>query len=96
MNDMNHFFYYDASVRVNPIVMKLPYNLQEKWTNTAVKYTNEHNAVYPSFHVFVRFVQEQSRIKNNPTKAERVLTRKNLVQKLYFLMCIQKTVLRNE
>lgn len=47
--------------------MKLPYNLQEKWTNTAVKYTNEHNAVYPPFHVFVRFVQEQSRIKNNPS-----------------------------
>lgn len=59
--------YYDASVGVNPIVMKLPYNLQEKWTNTAVKYTNEHNAVYPPFHVFVRFVQEQSRIKNNPS-----------------------------
>ena len=59
--------YFDASTGINPIVMKLPYQLQEKWTNTAVKYTNEHNIVYPPFHVFVNFIREQSRIKNNPS-----------------------------
>lgn len=32
-----------------------------------MKYTNEHNSVYPPFHVSVRFIQEQSRIKNNPS-----------------------------
>ncbi|XP_061170947.1 uncharacterized protein LOC133180435 [Saccostrea echinata] len=61
--------YFDASTGVTPIVMKLPYQLQEKWTNTAVKYISEHHVVFPPFHVFANFIREQSRIKNNPSFA---------------------------
>lgn len=43
---------------------KLSYNLQETWTNTAVKYTNKQNAVCPPSHVFVWIFLEQSLLKN--------------------------------
>ncbi|XP_062572713.1 uncharacterized protein LOC134234663 [Saccostrea cucullata] len=61
--------YFDASTGVTLIVMKLPYQLQEKWTNTAVKYISDHHVVFPPFRVFANFIREQSRIKNNPSFA---------------------------
>lgn len=59
--------YYDSSSGVTPIVRKLPVNLQEKWTNVAVKYIEEHRVPYPPFSIFVDFIRKLSRTKNNPS-----------------------------
>ena len=59
--------HYDPSIGVTPIVNKLPHNLQEKWTYTAVKYMNDHDVAYPPFNRFVNFIRDQSPIKNNPS-----------------------------
>lgn len=45
--------YLDSSSGIRPIISKLPYGLQEKWTSRAVKYKKEHDAVFPPFEVFV-------------------------------------------
>jgi hypothetical protein len=39
--------YYDSSTGVTPIVNKLPPNLQEKWTNEAIKYKRRYQVAYP-------------------------------------------------
>lgn len=57
--------HYDSSIGVTPIVNKLPHNLQEKWTYTAVKYMNDHDVAYPPFSIFVNVIRDQSRI--NPS-----------------------------
>lgn len=59
--------HYDSSTGVNPIVNKLPHNLQEKWTSSAIRYMNEHHTAYPPFTHFAEFLREQSRIRNNPS-----------------------------
>ena len=57
--------YYDLSSGVTPIVKKLPINLQEKWTNTAVRYMDEYKIANPPFEVFVNFIRKLSKTKNN-------------------------------
>jgi hypothetical protein len=59
--------YYDSSSGVTPIVRKLPVNLQEKWTNVAVKYIEKNPVPYPPFSEFVDFIRKLSRTKNNPS-----------------------------
>lgn len=59
--------HYDSSTGVNPIVYKLPHNLQEKWTSSAIRYMNEHHTAYPPFTHFAEFLREQSHIRNNPS-----------------------------
>lgn len=59
--------YFDSSTGVIPIVRKLPFSLQEKWTNVAVKYMKDHCVSFPPFTVFADFIREQSRTKNNPS-----------------------------
>ncbi|XP_050419539.1 uncharacterized protein LOC126832715 [Patella vulgata] len=62
------FGHYDSSTGVTPIINKLPYYLQEKWTSTAVSYLKNHmSVVYPPFSHFAEFLREQSRIRNNPS-----------------------------
>ena len=58
--------YFDSSAGVNPIVGKLPTGLQEKWTTCAVKYNEHHGTHFPPFAEFSQFVQQQSKIRNNP------------------------------
>lgn len=58
--------YLDSSSGIRPIISKLPYSLQEKWTNRAVKYKKEHDAVFPPFEVFVDFIKDISKVKNDP------------------------------
>ncbi|XP_052818526.1 uncharacterized protein LOC128244575 [Mya arenaria] len=60
------FSYFDSSSGVNPIVSKLPYNLQDKWTNRASQYKHNHQVMFPPFSFFVNFVREISRTKNDP------------------------------
>lgn len=59
--------HYDSSIGVTPLVNKLPHNLQEKWTNSAVRYMKVNEVSYPKFGYFVDFLREQSRIRNNPS-----------------------------
>jgi hypothetical protein len=61
--------YFDSSTGVIPIVKKLPYNLQERWTSVAAKYMKDHSVSFPPFTVFADFIREQSRTKNNPSFA---------------------------
>lgn len=61
------FSYFDSSVGVAPIVAKLPFQLQDRWTMTAVNYNKNHGTVFPPFHVFCQFIHEQAKIKNNPS-----------------------------
>lgn len=58
--------YYDSSSGVIPIVNKLPYNIQEKWTTRAAGYKKFHNVPFPPFSVFVDFIREMSKIRNDP------------------------------
>ena len=60
------FAYFDTSSGVNPIVSKLPYSLQDKWTTKAMNYKSSHNVPYPPFTFFVKFVGDMAKMKNDP------------------------------
>ncbi|MES9882937.1 MAG: hypothetical protein ABW185_18875 [Sedimenticola sp.] len=59
--------YYDTSAGVKPIVCKLPYQLQEKWTGKAVEYKRRNGVTYPPFSVFCEFIRDMSKVKNDPS-----------------------------
>ncbi|XP_071100525.1 uncharacterized protein [Haliotis cracherodii] len=59
--------YFDSSTGVNPIVHKLPYSLQERWTTQAFRYKERHSVSFPPFAIFVEFVQESSKVRNDPS-----------------------------
>lgn len=65
--------YFDSSSGVTPIVNKLPYNLQERWTTSAIKYMERNHVHYPPFSHFAQFLREQSKIRNNPSFAYNVI-----------------------
>ena len=58
--------YFDSSVGISPVVSKLPYNLQEKWTTRASNFNKVHSVTYPRFWVFAEFIREQAKIRNDP------------------------------
>ena len=60
------FAYYDASSGINPIVAKLPFNLQEKWISKAMNYKSTHGVPYPPFTFFTKFVKDMAKVKNDP------------------------------
>ncbi|KAK3099523.1 hypothetical protein FSP39_005709 [Pinctada imbricata] len=59
--------YFDSSTGVIPIVRKLPFSLQGKWTNRAAKYKKENMVSFPPFSFFVEFVKDMSKIVNDPS-----------------------------
>ncbi|XP_014676616.1 PREDICTED: uncharacterized protein LOC106816503 [Priapulus caudatus] len=59
--------YYNSSSGVTPLVCKLPYFLQDKWTSSAIGFTKKHHVVYPPFTHFAAFIREQSNLRNNPS-----------------------------
>lgn len=59
--------YFDSSARILPVLNKLPYSIQEKWTNHAVNYKKKQNVTFPPFSVFVEFMREISRVRNDPS-----------------------------
>ncbi|XP_063449024.1 uncharacterized protein LOC134728358 [Mytilus trossulus] len=61
--------YFDSSSGVLPILNKLPYNIQEKWTNKASQYKREKQVTFPPFTFFVKFIRELSQIRNDPSFA---------------------------
>ncbi|XP_062607667.1 uncharacterized protein LOC134269481 [Saccostrea cucullata] len=58
--------YYDTPVGINPIVSKLPENLQNKWRDRAVKFKIKHNIPFPPFKELVKFIHELSVSLNDP------------------------------
>ena len=60
------FSYYNSSSGINPVVGKLPYNLQEKWTSHAFRYKMTNNVTFPPFTCLVEFIRDISKIKNDP------------------------------
>lgn len=46
---------------------KLPYNLQERWITYGSKYKEDYRVAFPPFAVFSRFVEQQAKIKNDPS-----------------------------
>lgn len=61
------FAYFDSSSGVNPIVSKLPYQIQEKWTRHANSFKESHYMTFPPFHVFCKFLRDTARMKNDPS-----------------------------
>ena len=58
--------YFDSSVGISPIVSKLLYNIQEKWTTRANNFKKTHGLIYPRFWVFTEFIHEQAKVRNDP------------------------------
>ena len=59
--------YYDTSSGVNPIICKLPYGLQEKWTTKAMDYKQTFRVPYPPFSFFAKFIRDLAKMKNDPS-----------------------------
>ncbi|XP_072010850.1 uncharacterized protein [Engystomops pustulosus] len=55
------------SQRCQPHSAKLPHNLQEKWVNHGFKYKEIHDVQFPPFSVFVEFITQQAKIRNDPS-----------------------------
>ncbi|XP_073499054.1 uncharacterized protein [Phyllobates terribilis] len=66
-DDLQGLAYLDTAKGVNPIVQKLPYNLQERWLTHSSTYKYQHNVPFPPFSAFVDFVCQQARIRNDPS-----------------------------
>lgn len=58
--------YFDTSDGVNPVLLKLPRNFQNKWRDKAIRYKKDNDIVYPPFSVFCTFVQEMAYTMNDP------------------------------
>ncbi|KAM9296661.1 LOW QUALITY PROTEIN: uncharacterized protein PAF06_017581 [Gastrophryne carolinensis] len=59
--------YLDTAHGVNPIVVKLPYSLQEKWATSVSRYKRTHDVTFPPFIYFCRFIDEQAQMRNDPS-----------------------------
>ncbi len=59
--------YLDTARGINPIVDKLPHNLQEKWVSIGSRYKDEHYVSFPPFSFFTQFVCCEARIRNDPS-----------------------------
>ena len=57
---------YNTSIGVLPLVRKLPMRNQDRWITTVATYKMKYNSSFPPFEVFVRFVREISKIRNDP------------------------------
>ena len=59
--------YLNTSRGVSPIVQKLPHNLQEKWITVGSHFKEQHRVPYPPFSVFVNFICEEAKTRNDPS-----------------------------
>ncbi|KAM3855873.1 uncharacterized protein M6D78_000931 [Vipera latastei] len=59
--------YLDSSHGVNPVVSKLPYGLQEKWTQQGSDYKEQYGVSFPPFSYFCRFISHQAWRRNDPS-----------------------------
>ncbi|XP_077127869.1 uncharacterized protein LOC143783349 [Ranitomeya variabilis] len=66
-DDLQGLAFLDTARGVNPIVQKLPYNLQERWLTHGSTYKYKHSVPFPPFSVVVDFIHQQVRIRNDPS-----------------------------
>ncbi|XP_055486621.1 uncharacterized protein LOC129693911 [Leucoraja erinacea] len=59
--------YLDTSRGVAPIVEKLPYNIQEKWTEFGSNYKRRHRISFPPFKVFANFIRAEAKTRTDPS-----------------------------
>ncbi|XP_041417427.1 uncharacterized protein LOC121393319 [Xenopus laevis] len=59
--------YLDTAHGVNPVVLKLPYGLQEKWATVGSKYKKQYNVSFPPFSYFCKFISDYAWVKNDPS-----------------------------
>ncbi|XP_054652021.1 uncharacterized protein LOC129192244 [Dunckerocampus dactyliophorus] len=59
--------YLDTSRGINPIVEKLPHNIQEKWISLGSKYKREHQVSFPPFSVFVDLIRTEAKTRTDPS-----------------------------
>ncbi|XP_057705305.1 uncharacterized protein LOC130923571 [Corythoichthys intestinalis] len=65
--DLPGLAFLDTARGVNPIVQKLPFNLQEKWISVGANYKTKHRVSYTPFSVFVKFVTQEANARNDPS-----------------------------
>jgi len=59
--------YLDTARGVNPIVEKLPHNLQERWLAHGSQYKEQYNVSFPPFAFFTDFICNEARRRNDPS-----------------------------
>ena len=59
--------YLDTSRGVNPIIEKLPHNIQEKWIYFGSRYKRDHSVSFPPFSVFVDFIRNEAKARTDPS-----------------------------
>lgn len=63
--DLPGLSFLNTARGVNPIVQKLPFNLQEKWISVGANYKTKHRVSYPPFSVFVNTVTQEANARND-------------------------------
>ena len=58
---------YFTTCGINPIVQKMPYNLQEKWLSHSSRFKEEYNVDFPLFGYHVHFVCQRAKMQNYPS-----------------------------
>jgi hypothetical protein len=58
--------YFNSSSGIIPIVNKLPYSLQSKWTSRGTRFKKIHGVTFPPFTEFCEFIREMSTTLNDP------------------------------
>ncbi|XP_053387835.1 uncharacterized protein LOC123557228 [Mercenaria mercenaria] len=59
--------YFDSSVGMSRVLCKLPQNIQERWAVFVNTYKKRKGVVFPPFLVFVEFISDQAKIRNDPS-----------------------------
>lgn len=57
--------YLDTARGVQPIVEKLPYQLQERWLSQGSKYKREYDVSFPPFYFFKEFICREAEERND-------------------------------
>lgn len=65
--DLPGLQYLDTARGINPLVQKLPFNLQEKWLSLGSSYKLQYHVSFPPFEVFADFVRQQAITRNDPS-----------------------------
>lgn len=59
--------YLDTARGIHPILEKLPYHLQDKWTSYGSKYKEQYQVSFPPFVVFSKFIYDEAKARNDPS-----------------------------
>ncbi|XP_068120871.1 uncharacterized protein [Hyperolius riggenbachi] len=65
--DLSGLAYFDTARGVNLIVQKLTPGLQNEWVKCGSNYKKKYHVSFPPFSVFVDFIHDQAKIRNDPS-----------------------------